>query len=129
MDSWPSSPIGEVFRARLRQFPSLVNCCTIDWFNEWPSEALESVATIFLNEIPELEAASEVIEGLVSALVRNNQGELFRFGFGVIKAWIRVPGPPLMVSQLYLSKPQFLHHYNESATKSSQRCRRLNTQL
>ena len=25
------SPIGEAFRERLRQFPSLVNCCTIDW--------------------------------------------------------------------------------------------------
>lgn len=65
------SPIGEVFRARLRQFPSLVNCCTIDWFNEWPAEALESVATKFLNEIPELEATTEVIEGLVGTLVRS----------------------------------------------------------
>ncbi|TRY59872.1 hypothetical protein DNTS_035283 [Danionella cerebrum] len=36
------SPVGEVFRARLRQFPSLVNCCTIDWFSAWPREALES---------------------------------------------------------------------------------------
>ena len=26
------SPIGDAFRERLRQFPSLVNCCTIDWF-------------------------------------------------------------------------------------------------
>jgi hypothetical protein len=26
------SPIGEAFRNRLRQFPSLINCCTIDWF-------------------------------------------------------------------------------------------------
>lgn len=69
MDSRPSSPIGEVFRARLRQFPSLVNCCTIDWFNEWPAEALESVATTFLNEIPELDATSDVIEGLVGVLV------------------------------------------------------------
>ena len=25
------SPIGSAFRERLRQFPSLVNCCTIDW--------------------------------------------------------------------------------------------------
>ena len=25
------SPIGDAFRERLRQFPSLVNCCTIDW--------------------------------------------------------------------------------------------------
>ncbi len=26
------SPIGDAFRTRLRMFPSLVNCCTIDWF-------------------------------------------------------------------------------------------------
>ena len=26
------SPIGDTFRNRLRKFPSLVNCCTIDWF-------------------------------------------------------------------------------------------------
>jgi dynein heavy chain len=37
------SPLGEVFRARLRKFPSLVNCCTIDWFSEWPEEALLGV--------------------------------------------------------------------------------------
>lgn len=24
-------------------FPSLVNCCTIDWFSEWPEEALIGV--------------------------------------------------------------------------------------
>lgn len=26
------SPIGDAFRQRVRMFPSLVNCCTIDWF-------------------------------------------------------------------------------------------------
>lgn len=26
------SPIGEAFRNRIRQFPSLINCCNIDWF-------------------------------------------------------------------------------------------------
>ncbi|VEL09120.1 unnamed protein product [Protopolystoma xenopodis] len=26
------SPIGDSFRSRLRMFPSLINCCTIDWF-------------------------------------------------------------------------------------------------
>ena len=38
------SPIGEVLRNRIRNFPSLVNCTTIDWFSEWPKDALESVA-------------------------------------------------------------------------------------
>ncbi|KAF4673078.1 Dynein heavy chain 1, axonemal [Perkinsus chesapeaki] len=38
------SPVGDAFRTRLRMFPSLVNCCTIDWFAEWPAEALYSVA-------------------------------------------------------------------------------------
>eukprot|EP01038_Epipyxis_sp_PR26KG_P005424 gene5424-7514_t len=28
------SPLGNAFRTRLRKFPSLVNCCTIDWFQE-----------------------------------------------------------------------------------------------
>ncbi|XP_049589438.1 dynein axonemal heavy chain 1 [Syngnathus scovelli] len=58
------SPIGEVFRARLRQFPSLVTCCTIDWFSAWPDEALQAVATSFLNELYELEASPEVLSGL-----------------------------------------------------------------
>lgn len=38
------SPIGHTFAQRLRNFPSLVNCSTIDWFSEWPEEALQSVA-------------------------------------------------------------------------------------
>jgi dynein heavy chain len=33
---------------RCRQFPSLINCCTIDWFSTWPAEALLSVSQKFL---------------------------------------------------------------------------------
>ncbi|GJQ73710.1 DNAH3 [Trypoxylus dichotomus] len=44
------SPIGDTFRKRCRMFPSLVNCCTIDWFFSWPSDALEKVALMFLRE-------------------------------------------------------------------------------
>ncbi|KAF6028262.1 hypothetical protein EB796_013428 [Bugula neritina] len=58
------SPIGEVFRARLRQFPALVNCCTIDWFSPWPQEALQSVAWRFLGDLVDLDERSN-IDGIV----------------------------------------------------------------
>nr|XP_015823588.2 dynein axonemal heavy chain 12 [Nothobranchius furzeri] len=45
------SPIGNAFRNRLRQFPSLINCCTIDWYQSWPEEALERVAHSFLESL------------------------------------------------------------------------------
>ncbi|CAH3114243.1 unnamed protein product [Pocillopora meandrina] len=45
------SPIGDAFRNRLRMFPSLINCCTIDWFQAWPEDALEMVANKFLDEV------------------------------------------------------------------------------
>ena len=27
------SPIGDAFRNHIRQYPSLINCCSIDWFD------------------------------------------------------------------------------------------------
>jgi len=44
------SPIGNLVRERIRNFPSLVNCCTIDWFTIWPEDALEAVADRFLSD-------------------------------------------------------------------------------
>ena len=38
------SPVGTSFIQNLRMFPSLVNCCTLDWFTDWPEDALEDVA-------------------------------------------------------------------------------------
>eukprot|EP00966_Prymnesium_polylepis_P052330 1211821-Prymnesium_polylepis.1 len=45
------SPIGDAFRRWLRVFPSLVSCCAIDWFQPWPSDALEALASTFLEEV------------------------------------------------------------------------------
>ena len=45
------SPVGEAFRARCRQFPSLINCCTIDWYTEWPEDALLSVSEQYLANV------------------------------------------------------------------------------
>ena len=40
-----TSPVGSVLRDRCRMFPALVNCCTLDWIDNWPEEALLTVAS------------------------------------------------------------------------------------
>ncbi|XP_018058898.1 PREDICTED: dynein heavy chain 9, axonemal [Atta colombica] len=48
------SPVGATLRKRARKFPAIVNCAAIDWFQDWPQKALESVSTTFLKELKEL---------------------------------------------------------------------------
>ena len=45
------SPIGEDFRTRVRQYPALINCTTIDWFCEWPEEAFLEVSYKYFTNI------------------------------------------------------------------------------
>ncbi|XP_030610318.1 dynein axonemal heavy chain 9 isoform X3 [Archocentrus centrarchus] len=45
------SPVGSKLRVRSRKFPAVVNCTAIDWFHEWPQEAMESVSFRFLQEV------------------------------------------------------------------------------
>ncbi|XP_005185418.2 dynein axonemal heavy chain 12 [Musca domestica] len=45
------SPIGDSLRTRVRLYPSLVNCCTIDWYQSWPEEALQMIAKISLENV------------------------------------------------------------------------------
>lgn len=53
------SPVGDAFRRRCRMFPSLVNCCTIDWFVKWPPEALYFVALGSLTAISDNDEQSQ----------------------------------------------------------------------
>ncbi|KAH0627401.1 hypothetical protein JD844_003041 [Phrynosoma platyrhinos] len=46
------SPVGSTLRVRARKFPAIVNCTAIDWFHEWPQEALHSVSRRFIEEMP-----------------------------------------------------------------------------
>ncbi|XP_041805973.1 dynein heavy chain 7, axonemal [Chelmon rostratus] len=57
------SPIGDAFRNRLRRFPALINCCTINWFQTWPEDALQAVACRFLEDI---EMTDESREGCIN---------------------------------------------------------------
>lgn len=45
------SPVGDGLRNKAKKFPALVNCTVIDWFQEWPYDALLSVAQKFLGEL------------------------------------------------------------------------------
>ena len=45
------SPVGESFRSRCRKFPSLINCCTLIYFDKWPGHALRSVCAKALSEL------------------------------------------------------------------------------
>jgi dynein heavy chain len=60
------SPVGEPFRAYLRMFPSLVNCTTIDWFSDWPEDALHEVAVKYLDDVD-----------LESELMKKHLGSMF----------------------------------------------------
>ncbi|CAM9445138.1 unnamed protein product [Ectocarpus fasciculatus] len=62
------SPIGDAFRDRLRKFPALINCCTIDWFTAWPGDALLAVAQRFL--APVTFASDEIRESIVNLCQR-----------------------------------------------------------
>ena len=55
------SPIGSGLRDRLRSFPSLVNCCTIDWFFPWPEDGLIAVATQSLSNLGLGDASDKII--------------------------------------------------------------------
>lgn len=61
------SPVGSAFRVRCRMFPSLINCCTIDWYDRWPAEALYSVSKQFLSVVEfsaDPEGQAHILEGL-----------------------------------------------------------------
>ena len=69
------SPVGDLFRCRVRKFPNLVKCCTIDWFSEWSYDALRSVAETRLPRIPELHRLSNT-DGLIEVCVDIHQSVL-----------------------------------------------------
>lgn len=50
--------MGATLRVRSRKFPAVTNCTSIDWFHEWPEEALISVSKRFLSEGTDLQVCT-----------------------------------------------------------------------
>ncbi|XP_014674920.1 PREDICTED: dynein heavy chain 10, axonemal-like [Priapulus caudatus] len=65
------SPVGEQLRTRCRDFPGLVNGCSIDWFMAWPEQALYAVASVFLTENDKI--PQKLREAVVSHVVTVHQ--------------------------------------------------------
>ncbi|XP_071333968.1 dynein axonemal heavy chain 2 [Trachinotus anak] len=66
------SPVGEPFRNRILQYPALVNCTTIDWFCEWPKDALLEVAERYLDGL-ELGSLEGIQTKVASIFVTTHQ--------------------------------------------------------
>ncbi|XP_070785989.1 dynein axonemal heavy chain 2 [Enoplosus armatus] len=66
------SPVGEPFRNRILQYPALVNCTSIDWFCEWPRDALLEVAERYLDGL-ELGSLEGIQTKVASVFVTTHQ--------------------------------------------------------
>eukprot|EP00928_Gymnodinium_smaydae_P068046 TRINITY_DN5109_c0_g4_i2.p1 TRINITY_DN5109_c0_g4~~TRINITY_DN5109_c0_g4_i2.p1 ORF type:complete len:3873 (+),score=1233.23 TRINITY_DN5109_c0_g4_i2:1305-11621(+) len=62
------SPVGSALRVRMRMFPALVNCCTIDWFLPWPDDALLGVAT---KQLAETQGLTDEMKSNLAEVCRN----------------------------------------------------------
>uniref|UniRef100_A0A8B9CMQ0 Dynein axonemal heavy chain 9 n=1 Tax=Anser brachyrhynchus TaxID=132585 RepID=A0A8B9CMQ0_9AVES len=71
------SPVGSKLRVRSRRFPAIVSCAAIDWFQEWPREALESVSLRFLRETEAVEVMKDSISKFM-AYVHTTVNEISR---------------------------------------------------
>ncbi|XP_053544923.1 dynein axonemal heavy chain 9 [Bombina bombina] len=72
------SPVGNKLRVRSRKFPAVVNCTAIDWFHEWPKEALESVSLRFLQETENIELSVKESISKFMAFVHTSVNEMSR---------------------------------------------------
>ncbi|XP_033278738.2 dynein axonemal heavy chain 9 isoform X2 [Orcinus orca] len=88
------SPVGTKLRVRSRKFPAIVNCTVIDWFHEWPQQALESVSFRFLQDTEDIEPTVKPSISKFMAFVHTSVNH---------------------TSQSYLSNEQ---HYNYTTPKS-----------
>lgn len=71
------SPIGDSFKKRIQLYPSLINCCTIDWFTDWPIDALQRVAENFIKSmnIEQLEERHSRASSIVSIIDSTKEDE------------------------------------------------------
>ncbi|KAK6170907.1 hypothetical protein SNE40_019193 [Patella caerulea] len=70
------SPVGATLRVRSRKFPAITNCTSIDWFHEWPEEALCSVSARFLEDIELLQTNTKAAIAKFMAYVQKSVNDI-----------------------------------------------------
>ncbi|XP_075070448.1 dynein axonemal heavy chain 11 [Mixophyes fleayi] len=70
------SPVGSTLRVRARKFPAIVNCTAIDWFHEWPQEALQSVSRRFIQDTEGIESTVKESISQFMAYVHTSVNEI-----------------------------------------------------
>lgn len=62
-----TSPVGDTLKIRFRKFPALINCCVLDWYMNWPKEALIACCTV---NFEELNSSKNIGNSQVESLVK-----------------------------------------------------------
>ncbi|XP_043266980.1 dynein axonemal heavy chain 6 [Venturia canescens] len=98
------SPVGDAFRRRCRMFPSLVNCCTIDWFTKWPREALLSVAESSISSlVPNDPDKLSALAAVCVLMHESVEDTTIRFFNEMRRRYYTTPSSYLELIKLYLS--------------------------
>ena len=102
------SPVGDSLRVRCRKFPSLVNCCTLDWFGRWPEEALLYVSRSFLKtlELPS-EEVRENLAVMCTVVHTSVENAADKFWAELRRRVYTTPKSYLDLISLYLNKLDF----------------------
>ncbi|XP_062482469.1 dynein axonemal heavy chain 17 isoform X3 [Pezoporus occidentalis] len=97
------SPVGSTLRVRARRFPALVNCAAIDWFHEWPEDALVAVSSRFLEETKDIEPEVKVSISKFMAYVHISVKEISQIYLAVERRY-NYTTPKTFLEQIKLYK-------------------------
>uniref|UniRef100_A0A1I8MKN2 AAA+ ATPase domain-containing protein n=1 Tax=Musca domestica TaxID=7370 RepID=A0A1I8MKN2_MUSDO len=107
------SPIGESFKERIRMYPSLINCCTIDWYMPWPVDALERVAEYFISSM-ELGQSHDTDEAEANKSVESIDSKESKKSLEDVQE--------IVLSDLEKELVKCVMHFNQSVIDASEKC-------
>ncbi|XP_075164298.1 dynein heavy chain 3, axonemal [Haematobia irritans] len=107
------SPIGESFKERIRMYPSLINCCTIDWYMQWPADALERVAEYFISSL-KLGQSHDTDDAEANKSVESIESKESKKSLENVQE--------IVLSDLERELVKCVMHFNQSVIDASEKC-------